>query len=161
MQVFDASSMLHAWDNYPPAQFPPLWNWMADRVAKGVIQMSEVALEEVGHKYPECADWLRDAGLNKLAVTESILQEAFRIKGLLEIEEDKYGTGVDENDLIIIATAKLHQSELVTDERLQLPPPTLKRNYKIPAVCLMPTVKVKSLGFLAYLKRSEEVFGAS
>ena len=158
MQVFDASSMLYAWDNYPPAQFPPLWNWMADRVAKGVIQMSEVALEEVGHKAPECANWLKDAGLHKLAVTEPILQEAFRIKGLLEIEEDKYGTGVDENDLIIIATAKLHGVELVTDESPQPTPHKQKRNWKIPAVCNMQGVSVAWMDYLGYIKRSGAVF---
>ncbi|XVN18004.1 DUF4411 family protein [Pseudomonas corrugata] len=105
--MFDASSMLYAWDNYPIAQFPGLWAWMADRVMQGVIRMSEVAAEEVGHKAPECVTWLKDAGLQKMPVTEAILLEAFRIKGLLEIEEDKYGAGVDENDLYIIATAKL------------------------------------------------------
>ncbi|KWT09852.1 putative nucleic acid-binding protein, contains PIN domain (plasmid) [Pseudomonas syringae pv. avii] len=114
MQVFDASSMLYAWDNYPVAQFPGLWKWMSDRVAQGVIRMSEVAVEEVGHKAPECVTWLKDAGLQKMPVTEAILLEALRIKGLLEIEEDKYGAGVDENDLYIIATAKLHACELVS-----------------------------------------------
>lgn len=55
MQVFDASSIIHAWDHYPFEQFPGLWAWMANRVAQGLIQMSEVAVEEVGHKAPECA----------------------------------------------------------------------------------------------------------
>ncbi|KAA3651961.1 MAG: DUF4411 family protein [Proteobacteria bacterium] len=158
MQVFDASSMIHAWDNYPIEQFPALWNWMADRVAQGVIQMSEVAVEEIGHKVPECVKWLKDAGLQKLPVTEAILIEAMRIKDLLEIEEDRYGSGVDENDLIIIATAKIHDVELVTNEAVQAVLPAQKRKYKIPAVCKMDTVKVPSLDFLLYLKRSEAVF---
>lgn len=158
MQVFDASSMIHAWDNYPIEQFPALWNWMANRVAQGVIQMSEVAVEEVGHKVPECVKWLKDADLQKLPVTEAILLEAMRIKDLLEIEEDRYGSGVDENDLIIIATAKIHDVELVTNEAVQAVLPAQKRKYKIPAVCKMDTVKVPSLDFLLYLKRSEAVF---
>ncbi|MBT0962412.1 DUF4411 family protein [Denitromonas iodatirespirans] len=158
MQVFDASSMIHAWDNYPIAQFPALWNWMADRVAQGVIQMSEVAVEEVGHKVPECVNWLKEAGLQKLPVTEAILLEAMRIKDLLEIEEDRYGSGVDENDLIIIATAKIHDVELVTNEAVQAVLAAHKRKYKIPAVCKMDTVKVPSLDYLLYLKRSEAVF---
>jgi predicted nucleic acid-binding protein len=159
MQVFDASSMIYAWDNYPIAQFPGLWEWMADRVATGVIRMSEVAVEEVGHKTPECVAWLKTAGLQKMPVTEAILLEAFRMKSLLEIEEDQYGSGVDENDLFIIATAKLNGSELVTDEGFQADLPKNKRKYKIPAVCGMTTVNVSWLGFLAYIKRSEAVFG--
>lgn len=142
MQVFDASSMIHAWDNYPTAQFPGLWNWMTGRVAQGVIRMSEVAVEEVGHKVPECMTWLKEAGLQKLPVTEAILIEAMRIKNLLEIGEDGYGKGVDENDLIIIATAKIHGVELVTNEGVQAVLPVQKRNYKIPAVCNMDSVKV-------------------
>lgn len=159
MQVFDASSMLYAWDNYPISQFPGLWNWLEGRFEKAIIRISEVAVEEVGHKAPECVAWLKAAGLQKIEVTEAILQEAFRIKALLAIEEDKYGGGVDENDLIIIATAKGFSLELVTDEAFQASLPTLKYNYKIPAVCSMDTVNVNWIGFLAYLKRSEAVFG--
>jgi len=158
MQAFDASSMIHAWDNYPIGQFPGLWFWLADRVAQGLIQMSEVAVEEVGHKVAECVAWLKAAGLHKISVTEAILQEARRIKDLLEIEEERYGSGVDENDLIIIATAKLHGIELVTNEAVQAVLPTQKRKYKIPAACNMETVKVPSLDFLQYLKRSGAVF---
>ena len=33
MQVFDASSMIHAWDNYPEPQFPGLWSWLAFQLA--------------------------------------------------------------------------------------------------------------------------------
>lgn len=159
MQVFDASSMLYAWDNYPVAQFPGLWRWMADHVARGVIQMPEVAVDEVGHKAPECVSWLKDAGLQKMPVTEAILLEAFRIKGLLEIEEDKYGAGVGENDLIIIATAKLHDSELVTDEAFQPSANKQKRNWKIPAVCNMECVQTPWIDFVDYIKRSQAVFG--
>jgi predicted nucleic acid-binding protein len=159
MQVFDASSMLYAWDNYPVAQFPGLWAWMANRMAQGMIRMSVVAVEEVGHKAPECVSWLTEAGIEKLPVTEAILLESLRIKGLLDIEEDRYGGGIDENDLLIIATAKLHELELVTDEAFQAKLPKLKHNYKIPAVCNFDTVGVEWVGFLGYLKRSGAVFG--
>lgn len=102
--------------------------------------------------------WLKDAGLCKLPVTEAILLEAMRIKNLLEIVEDRYGSGVDENDLIIIATAKLNGSELVTNEAFQPALNRLKKNWKIPAVCNMDTVNVEWTGFLDYLKRTKAVF---
>lgn len=159
MQVFDASSMLYAWDNYPEGQFPSLWAWLADRVAQGEIQMSEVAVEEVGHKAPECVDWLKNAGIQKISITEAIVLEALRIKGLLGIEEDKYGSGVDENDLFIIATAKLQARELVTDEAFQPSANKLKHNWKIPAVCNMESVETPWISFLDYIKRSQAVFG--
>lgn len=30
MLAFDASSIIHGWDNYPIEQFPGLWAWMGD-----------------------------------------------------------------------------------------------------------------------------------
>jgi predicted nucleic acid-binding protein len=132
---------------------------MAEQVAERSIQMSEVAAQEVGHKEPECKDWLQKTGLQIIHVNEAILQEALHIKRLLEIEEDKYGSGVDENDLIIIATAKLHGCELVTDEGFQAVRPKVKRNYKIPAVCVMDTVDVSWISFIHCLKRSGKIFG--
>ena len=47
MQVLDSSSALHAWDNYPIEQFPPLWAWLAQRVTLSELSISEVALKEV------------------------------------------------------------------------------------------------------------------
>lgn len=158
MLAFDASSMLYAWDNYPADQFPGLWDWMAQRVGEGLIQMSEVAVDEVGHKAPECAFWMKQAGLKKLVVTEAILTEAMRIKALLGIEGEAYGSGVDESDLLIIATAKLNRCELVTNESFQATPNKQMRNWRIPAVCTMDTVGVSPIDFLRYLKRSEAVF---
>lgn len=151
--------MIHAWDTYPFVQFPGLWNWMAEQVTRGLIQMSEVAVEEVGHKVPECAAWLKQVELRKLPVTEAILLEAMRFKALLEIEEDHYGSGVGENDLIIIATAKVNGCGLVTNEAFQPSVNKKKRNWKIPAVCNLDTVRVKWISYLDYLKRTNVIFG--
>ena len=159
MQAFDASSMLYAWDNYPIEQFPRLWMWVADQLKQGQLRMSEVALVEVSHKYPACCNWLKHQGIQKLPVTEAIMKEALLMKDLLGIVGEKYGAGVDENDLIIIATAKINHCELVTDEAFQPSLNKLKPNWKIPAVCNMESMGVPWLGFLAYLKRSQEVFG--
>ena len=52
MQVFDASSMIYAWDNYPIRQFPGLWDWMKTRIMKKTLVMPRVAFDEVADKMP-------------------------------------------------------------------------------------------------------------
>lgn len=158
MQVFDASSMIHAWDNYPVHQFPGLWDWIARLVEQKDLMLPSVAFEEVDHKAPECGEWLKDNNLKQLSMSSAILQDALRIKGLLGILGDKYGGGVGENDLFIIATARAQMSELVSDERRQPNLPKELYNYKIPAVCLLPKVSVTCINFIEFIKRSNEVF---
>lgn len=52
MRVFDASSMIYAWDNYPLQQFPGLWEWMEDQIRQRKLAMPSVALAEVGKRLP-------------------------------------------------------------------------------------------------------------
>lgn len=159
MQVFDASSMIYAWDNYPINQFPGMWEWMATQIEEQRLVMLNVAFEEVTNKTPECGKWLEENNITQLETTNEILQEALRIKKLLGIDGDKYhAKGVGENDLFIIATARVHKAGLVSDEKRQnalLKEPTKR---KIPAVCAMKEVNVLCINFLEFIKRSDEVF---
>ena len=158
MQVFDASSMIYAWDNYPLQQFPGLWEWMAGQIDDGTLVMSSVAVHEVSHMVPECALWLQTSSLKKIEVTNAIVQDAFRMKQLLNIADDSFHPkGVDENDLLIIATAASCRAELVSEEsRQKLPDLPAKR--KIPAVCAMDAVAVKCINFIDYIRQSNQVF---
>lgn len=158
MQVFDASSIIYAWDNYPVQQFPGLWGWMEARINDGTIMMPSVALWEVHTNAPDCWQWLRDANLHTHEVNNAILQESLRIQGLLGIEGDKYGGGVGENDILIIATASVVRKELVTDEAWQVIPPKKLENYKMPTVCSLQPLQVPWISFLNYIKRSDAVF---
>ncbi|MEO7623504.1 MAG: DUF4411 family protein [Gallionella sp.] len=159
MQVFDASSMIYAWDNYPISQFPPLWEWMASQIEAKELVMPSVAFDEVNHKTPDCGEWLKDNNLEQLAISNAIVQEAKRIKGLLGIVGDNYhAKGVGENDILIIATARLHVAELVSDEEEQTIKPKVSSKRKIPAVCVMPTVTVPCINFIKYIKASGKVF---
>ncbi len=158
MPVFDASSMIYAWDNYPLRQFPGLWEWLALQAKEKKLAMPKVAFDEIAHKAPECAAWLKDEDIELFEVNNAILHEAMRIKGLVGIVDDNYHPkGVGENDLFIIATAKAHGAELISDERQTTLPkePTKK---KIPTVCSMKEVKVPCFSFLEFIKRSGEVF---
>jgi hypothetical protein len=158
MRVFDASSMIYAWDNYPVDQFPGLWEWMAGQIEAKELVMPSVAFDEVNHKTPDCGEWLKDNGLEQLAISNAILQDAKRIIGLLGIANDQYTTGVGEHDILIIATTRLHGAELVSDEARQPNLPKLSSNRKIPAVCAMPTVSVYCINFIEYIKASGAVF---
>jgi len=151
--------MIYAWDNYPLRQFPPLWNWMARQVEEGILVMPDVAYGEVNQSDPDCASWLRNHRLVRLEVTNEILQIALQIKNLLGIVGDRYHpNGVGENDILIIATAHVHQSELISDEGRQAVPPVNASRRKIPSVCSMPGVAVPCYNFVEYIKRSNEIF---
>lgn len=159
MQVFDASSMIYAWDNYPVRQFPGLWKWMAAQIEEKKLVMPSVAFDEVAHKTPECGQWLKDHNIDLLEISNAILQDALRIKNLLGVIDDNYHPkGVGENDLLIIATARRHGAELISDEERQPTPPKEPSKRKIPAVCAMKEVTVNCVNFIDYIKQADVVF---
>lgn len=158
---FDASGIIHAWDEYPIANFPKFWNWIAEQIATNECAISEVAFDEVKKRYTECYDWLRDKRIRRIRLIEEILLTAKKIKALLQIEEEDYSSkGVDENDLIIIATAKIEDAILITQEARQPITPSLKKkNYKIPAVCDLPEVAVSYQSVREWILASGKQFG--
>ena len=154
MYSFDASSMIYAWENYPPENphFDSLWKWFSEQVHDKTFSISAKALDEVGHKIPECSDWLKRNNIEIHSLTATSLGTAQNIKMSLDIVEDKYTKGVGENDLFIISIAKENGKILVSNESQQNKLPALKSNYKIPAVCNMPKVNIKCVNFLDLLK---------
>ncbi len=159
MPVFDASSVIYAWDNYPPQQFPPLWTWIEGQIRSDAISIPKVAFDEIQAKSPDCGAWLEDKGVAILEITGEILRDAQRIKGLLAIVDDGYhAKGVGENDLLIIAAARSVGAELISEEERQPAVPRVPSKRKIPAVCAMPQVAVPHKKFVEYLKQSGAVF---
>ncbi len=157
-RVIDASSIIHGWDNYPPEQFPGLWDWLEHEVDAKNLKIPRVAFDEVDHKLPDCAQWLQDNNVEKIQVSNDILRISVHIHTLLGISGDEYGNGVGENDIIIIATAKTFGAELISNEKRQTTLPANQRNYKIPAVCGLSGVCVSCINFLEYLRQSGQVF---
>ena len=159
MQTLDASSILHAWDNYPLTQFPGLWDWLAAEIQAQRLSIAVVGLDEVGHKSPDCVTWLKSQNIRRLAMSNDVIQAAMDIKQHVGIQNDQYHPkGVDENDILIIATAQYHGATLITNEARQsssLKEPTRR---KIPAVCDLPGVAVAHKNFLDYILQSQQVF---
>lgn len=158
MWAFDASSMIYAWDNYPKDQFPNLWKWLENQAFLGGITIPLVAYQEVCHKTPDCGIWLDEAEISILHPNTKILLCATRLKSMLEIEGDKYGTGVGENDLIIVATAESNGVGLVSNEKVQFDLPKVLSKYKIPAVCSAKTPPTICIDFLEFIKKSKATF---
>ena len=159
MRVLDASSILYAWDNYPLPQFPGLWAWLASEMQRHELAISSVALEEVGHKAPECSAWLSSAAVLRLPINNDVLTTALAIKTDIGVVDDSYHPkGVDERDLLIIATAKVRGADLITNEARQFGAQVEPRKYKIPAVCDLQSVGVVSMNFLEFIQKSRQVF---
>ena len=159
MHMFDASSTIYGWDNYPLAQFPGLWDWLGSQIGAGLVTLSETANKEVCSKLENCGQWLKDQGLAVVVNTPATLLEASQIKTLLNIVGDDYRSdGVGENDLLIIASAKTGGATLVSDEKKQLMLPNNRRRYKIPAVCAYLNPPVRCESFLEYIKSSGQSF---
>ncbi len=154
MYSFDASSMIHAWDNYPieNLHFKSLWDWFAKQVKQKEFVFSRIAFDEISHKIPECGEWLKKNKAEVYPLSADAILQAQSIKTLLEIEEEAYTKGVGENDLLIISMAKIYNSTLITEEARQLTLPPKKSNYKIPAVCALVEVNIQCKNFIDLLK---------
>ncbi len=151
--------MIHAWDNYPPGLFPKLWEWLAEEVRTGQLRCPAAAFGEIGHKLPECCTWLNSCNCSVEQETNLILNAAMTIKQQLGVLNDQYHVdGVDENDVLIIATAKALGHSVVSNERRQTTLPTNLKRYKIPAVCGITAVAVACSDFAEYFKASGKVF---
>lgn len=159
MRTFDASSILHAWDNYPIGVFPPVWDWLANEIGNSALVISDTALEEVGHRNEACRDWIRDAPIKRIDTDQDVLLAAEQFKQELGIKGDNYHPkGVDENDLLIIASAYCHGYELISNEAVQNKLPAKRWRYKIPAVCQMASVAVPCKSFIGFVVESGVIF---
>lgn len=159
MRVLDASSLVFAWDNYPIANLPTLWAWVDSEFSLRNIVLPRVAFEEVGHVSPDCKLWVTDiSNFSPIDVDNSIVAGALTINASLGIRNDQYGSGVDANDVIIIATAMSFSCDLITNEHRQPSLPANIKNYKIPATCNLPNVRVNCISFADLIRSSGRIF---
>ncbi|MBL8823022.1 MAG: DUF4411 family protein [Planctomycetia bacterium] len=159
MQTVDASSIIHAWDTYPIENFPRLWEWVAEQINDGELDICRVAYDAITRKIPDCDTWLKENGFRCSEITNAIAQEALRIKTILGIRQRYSPKGVDENDLLIIARASVDEIDLVSEERLQHQLPSEMAHWRIPAVCRHVDVGVNCVQFIEIIKQSGRELG--
>lgn len=158
MQTIDASSVIHAWDTYPIGNFPKLWDWIAEEIGNGGLDICRVAYDAIARKTPDCEAFLQSIGFKCSEITNAIAQEAVRIKATLAIRRFS-AKGVDENDLLIIARAAVERVDLVSEERPQRQLPDNMAHWRIPAVCRHPNIGVNCIPFIDIIKKSGRKLG--
>lgn len=159
--ILDASTLIDIWFRFPKELkvFGPLWEQIEELVSTGVLVVTRRNFEEVKHKGQEIHDHFKSLGIKILTPTQQILQHALNIQEKLGIADAEIKNnrreGVDEGDLLCIATAKCNGIILVTEEKRQ---PVIDGNkgpsltkYKIPRVCAMDSVDVECINFLELL----------
>ena len=154
MYCVDTSSILHAWANYPEEQFPSVWRWMEKQIKAGNFLIPEIVKNEA----TDVRDWFVGKRLPTVAISDEIYKTAQSIEGGLGIQNGNYSPkGVNENDVIIIATAMVKGWAIVTEEGEQQQLPPKGKHYKMPAACHKNNIQVGN--FLARLIESGEIFG--
>lgn len=164
--ILDASTLIDIWLRFPKdlKVFNLLWEQIEELVSSGNLVVTRRNFEEVKHKSEEAYEYFKALGIEILTPTQSILEIAVNIQsglGLTDADiKNSLREGVDEGDILCIATAKSLGVTLVTEEKRQ---PVYQGNkgpslakYKIPKVCEMELVGVESINFLELLERIKD-----
>jgi len=166
--IFDASTLIDIWEKYPKDLkiFDSVWELISELINDHMICVTYTNFEEVKHKSDDAYYFYKSLNVETIVPNQEILQRALTIQKTLGLSDadikNKLRDGVDEGDIICIATAQHNNLILVTEEKKQ---PTYKGNagpsfakYKIPKVCELISVDVECIRFLDYLQLLKETY---
>lgn len=141
----DANVFIDPWfRDYPPHIFPTLWTSISKYKGEFIIIKEifneidpppklTIDLKEMKTKYPLRA-WLIENGINPISINNKIETASLILERKYQIGSGNT-KGASQNDMLLIAYAKLHNTVLVTLEGYQNQRPGKKKNYKIPIIC--------------------------
>ena len=158
----DASAFIAAWnESHPIDVFPGLWPQLADYQTNMVLikpifdeidpissSDKKMAKKEKADKYP-LRTWMLDNQFAETPIDKSVESRSLEWGKGYQIKKD--AKGVSENDLKLIAYAKLNDKTVVTEEEKQTNKPQKKYKYKIPLVC--DEQEVECINFVEMLRR--------
>ena len=151
----DASAFIAAWnESHPIDVFPGLWPQLATHrtdmmMIKPIFdEIDPISLKEKADKYP-LRTWMLNNQFAETPIDKSVESRSLELEK--EYQITKNSKGVSENDLKLIAYAKLNDKTVVTEEGEQRAKPKKKCNYKIPLVC--DEQEVECINFVEMLRR--------
>jgi len=160
----DTNVFITAWDiSYPKDTFPSLWNEIAKH--KKDITLIKPIYDEINpmsesdknktdaektEKYP-LRMWLQKRDFTETPIDEKVERLSLELEK--KYETDTNSRGADQNDIKLIAYAKIENKPVVTLEASQVTPPKNKSNYKIPLICLEQGIEC--LNFVQMIRRLE------
>lgn len=142
----DANIFITAWNkDYPPHVFSTLWKQLAQHQSDIVlikpifdeidpILSSDQSLpkDKKKEKYP-LRVWMEDNQFTATPIADDV--KAISLNLEKEYETNNNPKGANQNDITLIAYAKMEGKTVVTFEGEQPQKPEKKCNYKIPLVC--------------------------
>jgi hypothetical protein len=142
----DANIFITAWNSsYPMKVFPSLWEHLAQY--RNDLVLIKPVFDEIDpissadkklpknkkrEKYP-LRVWMIDNHFDAKPITDEINSISLELEK--EYETNNNPKGANQNDITLIAHAKVKEKIVVTCEEEQTQKPGKKKNYKIPLIC--------------------------
>ena len=158
----DANIFITAWNSsYPMTVFPSLWEQLAQ--CRNNLVLIEPVFDEIDpissadkklpknkkrEKYP-LRVWMIDNHFDAKLITDEINAVSLDLEK--EYETNNNPKGANQNDITLIAHAKVKEKIVVTYEENQTQKPAKKSNYKIPLIC--QEQDVECIDFIKMLQR--------
>lgn len=148
---FDTSAFIECWTrSYPPDVFPGLWTRLNHAVAHAAIVTPDEVRAEIARQDDGLRDWLRERP-HILVTLDAEVQTAVReVLKSFPLLVKAFSTR-NQADPFVIATAKVHNLIIVTEERLG----TAKKP-RIPDVCR--TMNIRCIDVMAFIREQGWTF---
>ena len=158
----DANIFITAWNsNYPMNVFPSLWEQLAqcrnnlvlikpvfDEIDPISSADKKLPTDKKREKYP-LRVWMTENYFDAEPITDEINAVSLDLEK--EYETNNNPKGANQNDITLIAHAKVKKKTVVTFEEEQDQKPGKKKNYKIPLIC--NEQGVECINFVEMLQR--------
>ena len=143
----DANILITAWyENYPVDILPSLWEQLAICRNEFVLikpiydetdpitphDRNKMSIDEKKVKYP-LRMWMQENGFEATPINDAVNVASLMLEQEYQINPTSKGAG--QNDVTLIAYAKITGKTLVTLEAEQKQKPQKKSKYKIPLIC--------------------------